>query len=429
MSRSLLVNQTVGEYRIESFLGAGGMGEVYRAVHSKIGRAAAVKVLTQETQKGFVERFFNEARIQASLQHPNIATLYDFCEVAGRPCIIMEYVDGQTVAERIAARGGPLPFEEIAHIFERVVEAINHIHRLGIIHRDVKSNNIKVSPSGLVKLLDFGVAKGQSSPGLTQTGNIVGTLYYLAPELIRGGTADWRVDVWALGVLLYEMATGRVPFYAESIGEICDQIKQARFVPPAQLNPSVAPQVTRIITRCLKENPAERYQSTEELLRDAKQLTAPAPTTQPIQHRPDDKPTRVYDSQYESPKAGRSKIIPVVASLLVVGLIGVIGLIAYFVLSSTSATQQSSDQAKAISPSNVARSATGDAQERAIELQVFEGRAEVYRDGKLIGTTPYQLKARVGERVRLTLRREGYKDEPVDFTVSEKKSYTFTMNK
>src|ERR671913_2458523 len=106
MSRSLHVNQSIGEYRIESFLGAGGMGEVYCAVHSKIGRLAAVKVLTSATQGGgFVERFFNEARIQASLQHPGIATLYDFCEVAGQPCIIMEYVDGQTVAERIATHG------------------------------------------------------------------------------------------------------------------------------------------------------------------------------------------------------------------------------------------------------------------------------------------------------------------------------------
>src|SRR5829696_8281102 len=142
MGRALDTNQPVGEYRVVDFLGAGGMGEVYRAMHSKIGRVAAVKVLTQATRtSGFVERFFNEARIQASLQHPNVATLYDFCEVAGQPCIIMEYVDGQTVSERIEACRAALPLSETVHVFEKVCEAIDHIHRHGVIHRDIKSNN------------------------------------------------------------------------------------------------------------------------------------------------------------------------------------------------------------------------------------------------------------------------------------------------
>ncbi|MDQ3806047.1 MAG: serine/threonine protein kinase, partial [Acidobacteriota bacterium] len=252
MSRAFLVNQTIGEYRIESFLGAGGMGEVYRAVHQKIGRVAAVKVLTQATQSsGFRERFSNEARIQASLQHPNIATLYDFCEVCGQPCIIMEYVDGETIADRVAAHGPP-SLAETAYVFEKVVEAIEYIHRHGIIHRDIKSNNIKISSAGQVKLLDFGIAKGQTSPGLTEVGSVVGTLHYLAPELIRGGVADARGDIWALGVLLYEMVTGRVPFHADTIGDLCDQIKRARYTPPAQLNPAVRPEVTKVIARCLR---------------------------------------------------------------------------------------------------------------------------------------------------------------------------------
>src|ERR1044072_6709785 len=149
MGRAFDTNQTVGEYRIVDFLGAGGMGEVSRAMHSKIGRVAAVKVLTQTTQSsGFVERFFNEARIQASLQHPNIATLYDFCEVQGQPCIIMEYVDGQTISERIAAFRAPLPLSETVHVFQKVCEAIDYIHRNGVIHRDIKSNNIKISSEG-----------------------------------------------------------------------------------------------------------------------------------------------------------------------------------------------------------------------------------------------------------------------------------------
>src|SRR5215213_7690581 len=176
MNRAFYTNQTVGEYRVVDFLGAGGMGEVYRAVHSKLGRIAAVKVLTQATNSsGFVERFFNEARIQASLQHPNIATLYDFLEVGGQPCIIMEYVDGQSLSERIQAYGA-LPLSETIFVFQAVAEAISYVHQHGVIHRDIKSNNIKISSSGQVKLLDFGIAKGQMSPGLTEAGSIIGTL-------------------------------------------------------------------------------------------------------------------------------------------------------------------------------------------------------------------------------------------------------------
>lgn len=423
MSRSLHVNQSIGEYRIESFLGAGGMGEVYCAVHSKIGRLAAVKVLTTTTQGGdFVERFFNEARIQASLQHPNIATLYDFCEVAGQPCIIMEYVDGQTVAERIAAHGGPLPPAETARVFEKVVEAIEHIHRHGIIHRDIKSNNIKVGSTGQVKLLDFGIAKGQTSPGLTQVGSVIGTIQYLAPELICGGAADRRVDIWALGVLLYEMVTGRVPFDADSLGELCDQIKRARYLPPAQLNPSVRPEVARVIARCLKDDPAERYQSAEHLLNDVRRLTAAAVS------RPDDAAGEA-DSVRAPEKSGAAKAVPLIAAAAVVVVLGIVGLVALLVLTASPADTPQPSTAKAAVPAGAGRAASVDAEERAVELQVSDGRAEVYRDGKLLGMTPYNLKARVGERVRLTLRRQGYADEPIDFTVSEKKAYMFTMSK
>src|SRR5918999_782297 len=275
MGRAFDTNQTIGEYRIVDFLGAGGMGEVYRARHSKIGRTAAVKVLTQATQSsGFVERFFNEARIQASLQHPNVATLYDFCEVEGQPCIIMEYVDGQTISERISAYSAPLPLAETVYVFEKVCEAIDYVHRHGVIHRDIKSNNIKIISEGKVKLLDFGIAKGQGTQQLTQVGSVIGTLQYLAPELIRGGTADASGDVWALGVLLYEMVTGRVTFDADTVGDLCDRIGRVQYTPPAQLNPSVPREVAAVISRCLRKNPQERYRTAGELLADARKLSA-----------------------------------------------------------------------------------------------------------------------------------------------------------
>ncbi|HEX8338926.1 MAG TPA: serine/threonine-protein kinase, partial [Pyrinomonadaceae bacterium] len=422
MSGAFLVNQTVGEYRVLDFLGAGGMGEVYRAVHSKIGRVAAVKVLTQATQgSGFVERFFNEARIQASLQHPNIATLYDFCEVQGQPCIIMEYVDGQTISERIEGFRAPLPLAETVYVFEKVCEAIEYVHRHGVIHRDIKSNNIKVSSQGQVKLLDFGIAKGQGTQPLTQAGSVIGTLQYLAPELIRGGTADAGGDVWALGVLLYEMVTGRMPFDAATVGDLCDRIGRCEYAPPAQVNPGVPREVAAVISRCLRKNPSERYRTAGELLEDARKLSAAV-------SKPGLSPTvSEAASEYAEAKTpGRPFPLPFVAIAGVaaaVVLAVAIGVGTLFLFGAFAGDAPGGGAAVAADTPNAARGlapkpapgASRDASERTVEITVTDGKAEVYRGAERVGTTPYSVRGRLGERVKLTLRREGYADEPVDF--------------
>src|SRR5215210_2223171 len=191
MDRTTLINAIIGEYRLVDKLGEGGMGEVYRAVHSKIGRPAAVKVLSQASHgPEFIERFLNEARIQASLQHTNIVTLYDFLEFKGQPCIIMEYIEGQTLTECIREEVGGLALPDALRIFRALAEALHYVHQQGIIHRDIKSNNIRITPSGQVKLLDFGIAKSGSSPALTVTGAFIGTLQYLSPEQMQGGITD-----------------------------------------------------------------------------------------------------------------------------------------------------------------------------------------------------------------------------------------------
>ena len=428
MSRAFYPNQLIGEYRILDFLGAGGMGEVYRAEHTKIRRVAAVKVLTQATESsGFVERFFNEADIQANLHHPNIATLYDFREEGGMPCIIMEYVDGVTVADRIQQLRGPLPLAESAYVFEKVVEAVDYIHRHGIIHRDIKSNNIKISARGEVKLLDFGIAKGQMSPGLTQDGSVIGTLHYLAPELIRGGVADQRGDIWALGVLLYEMVTGCVPFHADTIGDLCDQIKRVAYAPPAQLNPGLPREVTGVIARCLKERPADRYRDAAELLRDARALSAAASrvgaTAEAFVPPPEAR---------ASGGLGKPAVIGGAAVVLVLLLLA--GGAGLFMLTSSSTPADGNVNGHGlVETGNGNAGAGGEAGrggEHTIELHTSVGQAEVYRDGRRIGRTPFPMTTRVGDRVRLTLKLEGYADETVDFTVSgNKKIYTFTMKK
>jgi serine/threonine protein kinase len=194
-----MISTTIGEYRILDRVGAGGMGEVYRAVHPKLGRNVAVKVLSNVSRRDdFGAQFLNEARIQAGLHHPNIATLYDFLECSGQACIVMEYVDGLTLAERIS-KAGPIPQAEALRIFRDVVAAVRYIHSHGIIHRDIKPHNIKISSAGEVKLLDFGIAKAETTPRFTAAGKVIGTFEYLSPERLRGCAADVRSDIWAQG--------------------------------------------------------------------------------------------------------------------------------------------------------------------------------------------------------------------------------------
>ncbi|MDT5269805.1 MAG: eukaryotic-like serine/threonine-protein kinase [Acidobacteriota bacterium] len=435
MGKAFDTNQTVGEYRIVDFLGAGGMGEVYRAMHSKIGRIAAVKVLTQATQtSGFVERFFNEARIQASLQHPNVATLYDFCEVAGQPCIIMEYVDGETISERIAAYRAPLPLSETVYVFQKVCEAIEYVHRHGVLHRDIKSNNIKISSQGEVKLLDFGIAKAQGTQQqLTQVGSVIGTLQYLAPELIRGGAADASGDIWALGVLLYEMVTGRTPFDADTVGDLCDRIGRVQYTPPAQLNPGVPREVAAVIGHCLRKNPSERYRAATELLADARKLSATV-----------SKPgvsasVSEAASEYAEAKApGRSLGLPLIlGGVAVIVVLAVVGLGALLLLGTSTGVTEDGGAAVTANTSNTARGLTSgpnpatshDPAERTVEIRTSDGKADVYSGADKVGTTPFPVSGRLGARVSLTLRRDGYADEPVDFVISEqKKAFMFTLS-
>ena len=185
MSKRFQTNDLIGEYRVTSFLGEGGMGEVYLGVHEKLGRKAAIKILgAASSDESFKTRFFNEARLQASLHHPNIATLYDFKEQDEQLLIFMEFVDGESLEDIIERRS--FTIEETLTVFAAICEAVEYIHKNGIVHRDLKSQNVKLTTSGAVKLLDFGIAKDGSSHGLTQAGGVIGTPNYLSPEQLDG---------------------------------------------------------------------------------------------------------------------------------------------------------------------------------------------------------------------------------------------------
>lgn len=415
MRAGALLNSSIGDYRLVDFIGAGGMGEVYRAIHSKLGRVVAIKVLRPESiNETLVQRFQNEACIQARLNHSGISTLYDFSEINGQHCIIMEYVDGCTLAERIAAYG-PLPAAEAVAVFKSVAEAIGHIHQHGIVHRDIKPNNIKINSAGTAKLLDFGIAKSLSGPGLTMAGDVVGTLQYLSPEQLKGGTADERSDIWALGVLLYEMVSGHVPFEAPTIGHLYEVVSKCEYLPASVLNPSVPKGIEEVISRCLRRNPGSRYQSVPELLQDIAALDYAGLSAGSAPALPSKRRARWGKWRW-------ALAAPAVAVVLGVG--------SYFAI-----TNWPSDNSDApsgpVKPSPRAQASPAgktNEESRAVLINVWEGTAEVYQDGKLVGTTPYELRAPLGEKVNLTLRRAGFEDYQTDFAVTEnKKEYTFVL--
>jgi len=247
------LNKNIRGYILTQWLGSGGMGEVYQAQHQFTRQAAAVKVLNRIDQ---VERFRNEAYVQSSVKHPNIAVLYEYSVENGIPCIVMEYVEGLTL-ERLIKRQGPLPEQFVWKVLEQMVGAVAHLHANGIFHRDLKPANIKVTKESVVKLLDFGIAKAAYTPKLTQEGYIVGTSFYMAPEQFQS-KGNVLSDCWALGVILYEMLTGQLPFDGKTETETRIRIERGEYMAPNLINPHISKKSKRLIEKLLQVNPKKR---------------------------------------------------------------------------------------------------------------------------------------------------------------------------
>ena len=270
----LTPNTKLGSYEILSPIGAGGMGEVYRARDNKLGREVAIKVLpeefTQHPQK--LARFEREARLLATLNHPGIATLYGVEEFETKPFLVMELVEGETLAERIAR--GPLPVDEALTLSQQIAEAVEAAHEKGVIHRDLKPANIKVDPEGHIKVLDFGLAKAfadevpdgelSASPTLsrdaTRAGVILGTAAYMSPEQAKGKTVDKRTDIFSFGIVLYEMLTGKKAFAGEDVSEVLASIIKTE--PDWKAVPTdLDPRIQNLLRRCLRKDRKNRRQS------------------------------------------------------------------------------------------------------------------------------------------------------------------------
>jgi hypothetical protein len=252
----------VGDYEILNVLGAGGMGKVYKVRNTLSDRVEAMKVVLPALgQEGeLTDRFIREIKVQASLEHPNIAALHTAQQVGGQILMIMEYVEGSSIDALLAK--GPLAPGDAANYASQVLDALEYAHARGVVHRDIKPGNIIVTPAGVAKLMDFGIAKFALDRKLTMTGRTLGSLYYMSPEQIQGAaTVDARSDIYSLGICLYEMATGKRPFTADSDYALMVAHLELAPTPPIAIDPSLPEALNDIILMAIQKDPAQRFQT------------------------------------------------------------------------------------------------------------------------------------------------------------------------
>jgi eukaryotic-like serine/threonine-protein kinase len=266
------IGDTVGGYEIVGVLGSGGMGEVYRVRNVISDRVDAMKVLLASLQRDpdFASRFLREIKVQARLVHPNIAQLYTAFEHQGNLMMILELIDGMSLLEML--QRGRIPLLQAVDYAMQALGALSYAHAQGVIHRDIKPGNIMVTRAGAVKLMDFGIAKGAADHSLTATGNLIGSLYYMSPEQVRAEGIDSRSDLYSLGVVLYQMATGRKPFEGDSEYKIMKAQVEHQPPPPRDIDVAVPERLNQTILRALAKDRSERFQTGEEFREELQEV-------------------------------------------------------------------------------------------------------------------------------------------------------------
>jgi serine/threonine protein kinase len=279
--QDFLVGSELGHYRITEKIGAGGMGEVYRARDEHLARDVAIKVLPPGTltDESARKHFHKEALILSQLNHPNVATIYDFDTYQGVDFLVMEYISGITLSEKVAA--GPLAEKKVIRLGVQLAEGLAAAHEQGVIHRDLKPGNVRVTADGRVKILDFGLAKlvgpfsgTETTQSLGESQGVAGTLPYMAPEQLRGQACDVRTDIYSAGAVLYEMVTGQRVFPEAQSGELVDAILHREPRPVGKVNSKVSLALEAVIGKALDKNPARRQQSARGLLADLQALAS-----------------------------------------------------------------------------------------------------------------------------------------------------------
>jgi serine/threonine protein kinase len=267
-----MIGETILNYEIKSIIGEGGMGSVYLAEHTQMPRVVAIKVLLPQfmSKPEIRERFKNEASTMANLQHPNIVGLLDYLEDEKGMYLIMEYVEGEPLDDYIKNVTGPMPEERVIPIITEILNAVGYAHDNNIVHRDIKPANVIISKNGTVKILDFGIARilGDGNKNLTKTGTQMGTIFYMSPEQVQGKPADFRSDIYSLGVTFYQMLTGLNPYGGLTTEyEVYTKIIQETLPPPQDVYPGVPEYFSSILNKALAKDPGHRFQTCEEFLK------------------------------------------------------------------------------------------------------------------------------------------------------------------
>ncbi|HZH32402.1 MAG TPA: protein kinase [Pyrinomonadaceae bacterium] len=260
-----MIGTIVGNYKITEKIGEGGMGTVYKGVDMMLEREVAIKALRPElgSQPAVVERFRSEAVTLAKLNHPNIATLYSFFRQGDHFFMVLEFVRGATL-DRIINVQGAMSCEQAITMFSQVLEGIDHAHRFGVVHRDIKPGNVMLTDTGTLKVLDFGIARVLGTARMTKAGHLIGTIEYMSPEQVRGQETDARSDIYSLGILLYEMLTGRVPFATDSEFELMKSQVEAIPPPPRDFAPHIPDAIEEVLLKSLAKRPEDRFQMAGE---------------------------------------------------------------------------------------------------------------------------------------------------------------------
>jgi eukaryotic-like serine/threonine-protein kinase len=432
MPRLVPSDAIVGRYRLADFLGAGGMGEVYRATHLSTGQVVAIKILSAiEIEARWLARFYHEARVQQGLNHPNIVRLHELVDIQGRPCLVMEYVGGESLAERLTRQRRLAPREAL-RVLQAIAWAVAYVHAQHIVHRDLKPGNVRITPDGQIKLLDFGISKSPHAEGLTQTGSIIGTPRYLSPEQLLGDRVTPAADVWALGVLLYEMVTGSTPFSGSTDAMLWSRIEGATYTAPsAAITPApgdaeVMRSIDRLVAMCLARDPARRPSAAALAAAAGEALIPTAPVTPVTPGTPPAAWARPAATEVQGWLERHWLLISTISAAVLMVTLAMFLAFQGHRIEPDGNGGATGGTGRRVTPRGGGQ-ASGDTGVHHID--VVSGRAMVLVNGRPIGETPVDYTGPVGETVSVELQQIGFEPLREQIQMTTTGTSTFMMRR